>query len=119
MNIKNGLPVKTQLSLSFIDSLGVKVNTDFNEVYIVDAGSVDANGIVQTGNEHKEVLLFSVTKSQLATLKIAKKMAYSVRFDGQSIGANIHFTKSNTFDLNVGLFVKGDLSGNLSKISKN
>jgi len=119
MNIKNGLPVKTQLSLSFLDSLGAKIHTDFNEVYIVDAGSVDANGIVKTGNEHKEVLLLSITKSQLAMLKTARKMAYAVRFDGQNIGANIHFTKSNTFDLNVGLFVKADLSGNLNKISQN
>jgi len=119
MNIKNGLPVNTQLSLSFLDSLGAKVNTDFKEIYTIDSGTVDTNGIVRTGNEHKEVLLFSITKSQLAILKKAKKMAYSVRFDGQNIGDNIHFIKSNTFDLNVGLFVKGDLSGNLSKISQN
>ena len=119
LNIKNGLPVKTQLSLSFLDSLGTEIHTDFNEVYTINAGTVDANGSVKMGNEHKEILLFSLTKSQLNELKVAKKMTYAVRFDGQNIDANIHFTKSNTFDLNVGLFVKGDLGGGLSKISKN
>jgi hypothetical protein len=116
LNIKNGFPVQTQFTVQFLDSLGQKLLTDFEKNYTVQAGDVDANGIVQTGKETKQTITLLVTKAQLPELKKAKSIAYSVRFLGEDVQSNIHFTKLNTFDLKVGLFVKGDLNEKLGTL---
>jgi RNase P/RNase MRP subunit p29 len=74
---------------------------------------VDGNGIVQSGKETKQSIQLVVTKDQLDVLKKARVFKYKVRVDGNDINSNIHFIKSNTFDLKAGLFVKGDVSTTL------
>ncbi|MHB9140788.1 MAG: hypothetical protein ACYC25_02815 [Paludibacter sp.] len=109
LNISNGLPVKTELSISMLDSLGNEINlsTDFTKYYEMNAGQVDVNGIVQKGKETNQQLIITVTKDQLTEIRKAKRIAYKVRVAGADINSNIYFTKSNTFNLKVGVFVNG------------
>ena len=113
LNITNGLPVKTNFSFTLNDSTGKVIETTFEKNYIIDAGKVDNNGLVQPGKETKQCVQISVTKDQLTILKRAKKILYKVRIEGDNLNSNIHFTKSNTFDLKIGLFVKGDVNTKL------
>jgi hypothetical protein len=108
LNITNGLPVQTQLSVSVVDSTGTVIPTDFKQSYSIASGKVDAEGIVQKGNETNQSITISVSKDQLTSLRKAKMIKYNVRIDGNS-NSNIHFTKDNIFNLKVGIFVKGDL----------
>ncbi|MDD4969618.1 MAG: hypothetical protein PHT07_09335 [Paludibacter sp.] len=110
LNISNGLPVKTTFTFDLIDSVGKVLPTTFEKKYVIEAGKVDANGLVQPGKETKQTLQIAVSKEQLSTLKKAKSIAYKVRIEGADINSNIHFTKLNTFDLKVGLFVKGEIN---------
>ncbi|MFA6582124.1 MAG: hypothetical protein WCS79_10000, partial [Paludibacter sp.] len=112
LNISNGLPVKTELSISMLDSLGNEINlsTDFTKYYEMNAGQVDVNGIVQKGKETNQQLIITVTKDQLTEIRKAKRIAYKVRVAGADINSNIYFTKSNTFNLKVGVFVNGKVS---------
>jgi hypothetical protein len=105
LNVKNGLPVKTQIDLKFLDLDGRELQTDFEKSYKLEAGNVDIGGIVQPGNENKQTILIKATKSQLDALKSAHKLAYSVRIDGKNVDSNIHFTKLNTFDVKIGLYI--------------
>ena len=113
LNITNGLPVKTTFKFDLVDSVGNLLPTTLEENYVIGAGKVDANGIVQTGKETKQTLQIDVSKDQLATLKKAKTIIYKVRIEGNDVNSNIHFSKLNTFDLKVGLFINGDINSNL------
>ena len=108
-NVTNGLPVKTTFTFDLTDSLGKSIPTTFVESYVIQGGKTDVNGIVQPGQETKQTIQVAVSKDQLGILRKAKKLMYKVRIDGSTIDSNIHFTKTNTFDLKVGLFVKGDI----------
>lgn len=118
LSIKNGLPVQTQLSLQFLDSLGQELLSDLEKNYTIEAGSVDANGIVQPGSEKKQTITIVFTKAQIPELRKVGSIVYSVRFEGENAQSNIYFTKLNTFDLKLGLFVKGDINENLGTIIK-
>lgn len=112
LNITNGLPVKTGLSFILIDSLNNEINisTDFKKLYEINSGEVDLNGIVQPGKETKQQLVITITKDQLTEIRKAKRIAYQVRVSGADIHSTIYFTKSNNFNLKVGLFIKGNLN---------
>jgi len=114
LNITNGLPVKTSFTFDLTDSLGKVLPTSFEKNYVIEAGKVDGNGIVQPGKETKQNLQLVVTKEQLEILKKARDLTYKVRIEGNDINSNIHFVKSNTFDLKAGLFVKGDVNTTIS-----
>ena len=119
LNVKNGLPVNASLSLKFIDSSGNEVVSDLKKTYSVLSGKVDSQGVVQPGNETNQILIVSVTKAQLTQLKKANSLVYTVRIDGKSVSSNIHFTQWNTFDLQVGLFVKADLNVKAKVVTQN
>lgn len=48
----------------------------------------------------------------------AGSLAYSIHFEGEDGQSNIHLAQSNTFDLNLGLYVKGDINENLGTLTK-
>lgn len=118
LDVKNGFPVQTRFFVQFLDSLGRMLLTDLEKEYVVEAGNVDANGIVQPGKETKQTIVMLISKDQIPELKNAGSMAYSVRFEGEGSQSNIHVTQSNTFDLNLGLYVKGDINENLGTLIK-
>jgi hypothetical protein len=107
LNITNGLPATTKLTLNFIDLNGNEIPNDIQKNYTINAGVVDANGIVQSGQELKQTLSISITKDQLEAIRKADKIAYSLRVEGADINSSMHFTKQNFFDMKVGLFVNG------------
>ena len=113
LNVTNGLPVRTSFTFDLTDSLGKVLPTTFVKNYVIQGGKVDGNGIVQPGKETKQSIQLVVTKDQLDVLKKARFLTYKVRIDGNDINSNIHFIKSNTFDLKAGLFVKGDVNASL------
>jgi len=113
LNITNGLPVKTSFTFDLTDSIGKALPTTFEKNYVIEAGKVDGNGIVQPGKEMKQNLQLVVTKDQLEILRKARDLTYKVRIEGNDINSNIHFIKSNTFDLKAGLFLNGDVNTTL------
>jgi hypothetical protein len=113
LNITNGLPVKTTFSFVLNDSVGNILPTTIGKNYIIEAGKVDANGLVQPGKETKQTLQVIFSNDQLATLRKARTLTYKVRVEGENINSNIHFTEYSKFDLKVGLFVQGDVNTTL------
>jgi hypothetical protein len=111
LNIINGLPIHTILSITIFDSIGNKLNlpADFNKDYEIYAGSVDINGIVQPGKEKKQTLYLNLAKNQLSELKKANKIVYKVRVEGNQLDPKINFTKLNNFGLKIGFYIKGKL----------
>jgi hypothetical protein len=114
LNVTNGLPSKVTFSLYPIDSTGNALPQIFDKSYLIAAGNIDANGIVQPGKETKQTINVTLSKDQLITLRKAVSINYKIRMEGDDI-SNIHFIKSNIFDLKVGLFVKGDINTTLGK----
>lgn len=109
LNINNGLPVTTKITISLFDSIGKELTTDLKKDYTIIAGKVDNNGIVQPGNETKQTLVISLTNDQLNILRKAFKIKYTVRIEGEDFkSSNIQFTKNNTFDIKFGFFVNGN-----------
>ena len=113
LNITNGLPVKTTFSFVLNDSLGNVLPTTIEKNYIIEAGKVDANGLVQPGKETKQTLQIIISNEQLATLRKARTLTYKVRIEGENINSNIHFTENTKFGLKVGLFLQGDVNTTL------
>jgi len=113
LDIANGLPVKSTFSFALIDSLGNEIPMSMETKYIIDAGKVDVNGLVQSGKETKQLLQIKMNKVQLDTMRKARIMTYKVRIEGGDVNSNIHFTKLNSFNLKVGLYVKGDVNTTL------
>lgn len=107
LDVKNGLPVKSQFVFEILDSIGNVVSTDFVKEYDIKPASVDQNGIVQPGNKTNQIISISVTKEQLEILRKANSIVYKIIIDGEQVDSKIHFTKSDTFDLKVGLLVNG------------
>ncbi len=118
LDVKNGFPIKTRFSIQFMDFLGRKLLTDLAKEYTLEAENADVNGIVQPGNETNQTIVLLVLKDQIPELKKAAWMAYSVRFEGENNESGIHVTQFNTFDLKLGLYVKGDIKGSLGTTFK-
>jgi hypothetical protein len=115
LDIKNGLPVNTQLNIKFLDSSGSEVLTSFEKVYSIEAGTVDDAGLVQPGQESNKLLKIKISNDQLTELRKAEKIVFTVRVDGESIISKIHFTATNSFNVKVGLFVNGKIRANLGQ----
>jgi hypothetical protein len=112
LKIKNGLPVNTQLSLNFLDSIGRHIQTSLIQNFLINSGQVDANGIVQNGKESDQIVLIPVPKSQLAVLEKAKSVVFDFTITGENAESNIHFVKSNTLNIDAGLYLKSNLKFN-------
>ncbi len=110
LNVSNGLPVRTTFTFNLMDSVGMVIPTTFIKSYVIGAGKTDVNGIVQPGQENKQTLQVTVDKDQLPALRKARSIIYTLRIEGSDTNSNIHFTKTNTFDVKVGLFVKGEIN---------
>jgi len=115
LDITNGLPVKTELSISLLDAFDNELSlvTGFKQNYEISAGKVDVNGIVQPGQQTKQQLSISFSKEQLSEIRKANKIAFKVRIVGGEDNSSIFFTKNDSFNLKVGLFVKGNLATKL------
>jgi len=115
LDVINGLPVKTELSIVLLDSEDheIRLITGFMQNYEISAGKADQNGIVQPGQQTKQQLSITFSKDQLFELRKANKIAFKVRIVGGDINSSIYFTKNDSFNLKVGLFVKGNLTTKL------
>jgi hypothetical protein len=109
LDVKNGFPVQTRFSIKFLDLQGQILLADLGKVYIVKAGNTDSNGILQPGNETKQTIVLLISEDQISELKKAGSMAYSVWLEGENSESGIHVTQFNTFDLKLGLYVKGEI----------
>ena len=112
-NITNGLPVKTTFKIDLMDSIGKVLPTTFIKEYLIAAGKVDSNGLVQPGKETKQTVVVSMSRDQLVTLRRARTIFYKVRIEGTDINSNFHFTKTNRFDIVAGLFIQADVNGTI------
>jgi hypothetical protein len=107
INIKNGLPVKSQFNFEILDSKGDIVPTDFVKEYVIESGVTNPDGIVIAGNETNQTVTVSVTMEQLKKLREANSIAYSIVLEGEDLESKIHFNNLNTLDLKVGLYING------------
>ena len=115
LNVKNGLPVRTNLMIKLLDSIGNVINTDFIKEYTVNSGIVDATGTVLPGKESNQMIIIQVSGNQLNKLRLAHAIAYVVRLNGEDLNSKIHLKTTNTFSLKAGLFVNAKISTNVAK----
>jgi hypothetical protein len=100
-----------------VDSTGNEISSNLQKSYIINAGKVDANGVVLLEQE-TQTLIISLANNQLSTIKKANKIEYSIRVEGGNIDSKIHFTLSDTFDVIYGLYAKGSLNTNVTLMPK-
>jgi hypothetical protein len=115
LNVKNGLPVSTNLKINLLDSIGNTINTDFIKEYTIKSGIVDVYGTVLSGKESNQLITIQVSGNQLNELKKAHAIAYVVRLNGEDLNSKIHLKSTNTFNLKAGLFVSTKISTNVAK----
>lgn len=109
LDIKNGLPVKSQFIFEIFDSFGNIVPTDFVKKYDIKSAPVNQDGIADAGSESNQIVSISVTKEQLEKLRNASSISYKIVIDGEQLNSKIHFTKSDTFNLKVGFLINGKI----------
>lgn len=118
LNITNGLPIKTILSInSLIDENGSELKTDFAKIFTVKSGKIDSEGIVQPGNETKQTIIIWLTNEQLNILRKAQKIRYKVKISGDDFNSNIHFNKLNSFGIKIGFFVNGTINSKFTLLN--
>ncbi len=105
LSVKNGLPVKANLKIMLIDSVGNELHTDIIKDYTLYAGTVDDNGVVQPGKEKNQIIIIKGSLSQLGVLRQAHGIAYRVVLDGQDLKSKIHIKATSTFELKAGFLV--------------
>ncbi|HZK71315.1 MAG TPA: hypothetical protein VFD03_07330 [Clostridia bacterium] len=113
--VKNGLPIKVKLAFSFIDLNGVKISTTLDDLpYTINAPTIDSDGKAVVSSIVAQTIKVNVSKAQFEDLKKAKSVIFNVTAEGNNISSAIHFTTSDTFNVKLGVFVKGNAVRNLS-----
>jgi len=115
LNIKNGLPVQTDFSYKLLDANGNELLAGLKKNYIIQSGTVDADGIVQPGNESNQMLIIQVPNNNVSELKQAYSLVYTIGVAGKDMNSKIHFTAKNTMKVAVGLFINGKVSIRIGK----
>jgi len=110
LGVTSGLPVKAILQMIFVDQQGQEIKSDFQTTYTLNAGNVDADGIVKPGNESKQNIQVLLTKDELDILKTAKTIRYKIRIEGKDLDSKIHFTTNDHIDVKAGVFIKAKVS---------
>ena len=109
LKVKNGLPVKANFAVFFIDSIGRKIETTLDDTsYTINAPSVDASGVVVVSSIASQIIKINMNKTEFNDLRKAQKVGYVVKVEGKDATSAIHFTKNDSFKLNLGVFVKGN-----------
>lgn len=113
--VRNGLPVKAILSLFYLDATGAKINTTFDDnVYSINAPDINTDGTVKTASIADQVIKVGLNKAQFEDLKKAESVVYTIVGEGKDATSTIHFTKNDSFDVKLGVFVKMNSVKNLS-----
>jgi len=110
LTVSNGLPVKGKLTLVLKDSLGRDISTTFTKEYDIDAPQVDAEGFVVESSITPQKIEIALNNDQLNDFKRSKDIVYKFRIDSKDANSFIHFRKSDTFKVKLGLFVNGKVS---------
>jgi len=110
LTVSNGLPVKGKLTLVLKDSLGRDISTTFTKEYDIDAPQVDSEGYVVESVITPQKIEIALNNDQLNDFKRSKDIVYKFRIDSKDANSFIHFKKSDTFKVKLGLFVNGKVS---------
>jgi len=114
LTVSNGLPVKGKLTLALKDSLGRDIATTFTKEYDIDAPQVDAEGYVVENGITPQKIEIALNNEQLDDFKNSKDIVYTFRIDSRDTESFIHFRKSDSFKVKLGLFVNGKVSSDLN-----
>ncbi|NLJ21228.1 MAG: hypothetical protein GX429_08975 [Bacteroidales bacterium] len=114
LTVSNGLPVKGKLTLALKDSLGRDISTTFTKEYDIDAPQVDAEGYVVESGITPQKIEIALNNDQLNDFKNSKDIVYTFRIDSRDTESFIHFRKSDSFKVKLGLFVNGKVSSDLN-----
>ncbi len=113
--VRSGLPVKATLSLFYQDANGVRINTTFDDnIYTINAPDINADGTVKTTSIADQIIKVGLNKAQFEDLKKAERVVYTIVGEGKDATSTIHFTKNDSFDVKLGVFVKGNTVRKLS-----
>jgi len=112
LKVTNGLPVAAKFTLKLLADDDSEISTTIEPEYTINAPAVDANGFVITSQLSSQKIQLEILKSQLASLKVTKKIAYTVRIESAP-DKPINLQKTNSFGVKVGLFVQGDKTINI------
>ena len=113
LSVNNSLPIKSTLQMFFIDDTGKELKTNFQNEFTLNAGNVNADGIVQAGNETKQNIQVLLTKEELDVLKTALTIRFKVRIEGKDLSSKIRFTTNDYIDIKAGVFLKCKVSTTL------
>ncbi len=114
LTVSNGLPVKGKLTLALKDSLGRDIATTFTKEYDIDAPQVDDEGYVVENGITPQKIEIALNNEQLDDFKNSKDIVYTFRIDSRDTESFIHFRKSDSFKVKLGLFVNGKVSSDLN-----
>lgn len=129
LKIKNGLPLKARYRMTFwksnlpndtIPAIGGAITTirDGNELgyltseYFIKSPSVNPDGIIADINS--QTIKIALNKEQIEALKLSKFIVYTLllegsesEIDGAEIPNPVSFTTKNSFNVKLGLYIKG------------
>jgi hypothetical protein len=106
--------VKGKLTLVLKDSLGRDIATTFTKEYDIDAPQVDDEGYVVENGITPQKIEIALNNEQLDDFKNSKDIVYTFRIDSRDTESFIHFRKSDSFKVKLGLFVNGKVSSDLN-----
>jgi len=113
--VRNGLPVKATLSLFYLDANGVKINTTFDDtIYTINAPYINTDGTVKATSIADQTIKVGVNKTQFEDLKKAQRVVYTITGERKDVSSTIHFTKNDSFNVKLGVFVKMNTVKNFS-----
>jgi hypothetical protein len=113
LSVNNGLPVKSTLQMIFSDGTGKELQTDFQKEFTLNAGNVNADGVVKVGNETKQNIQVLLTRKELDILKTALTIRFKIRIEGKDLSSKIRFTTNDYIDIKAGVFLKCKVSTTL------
>jgi hypothetical protein len=116
LKVTNALPVKVSYSMKFLDLNRQIINSTINDsTFIINSGEVNSDGFVT--KETVTPINLELTTEQIAQLKFAKSMVYSIKVAGQDNSKVIQFKKNDYFKVKLGIFVKSGYSTSLDSIN--
>ncbi len=108
LGITNGLPVAVDFKIEqFLDENDNPLLTSIKKEYEIESPEINADGTVKSTKE--QTMDITLNDQQFEEIKKADKLIYSIK--AHQNGENkIHFQPDNYFKIQMGVFVKGNLT---------
>lgn len=105
LNVSNGLPVKADFQMKFLDENGAEINTTIKKQYTLQSPNVDTNGKVVYSSVNAQQIVIELNKTNFDEAKNIKDIAYTLRVDSNE-GKAIQFQTTDFVKVKAGVYVK-------------